>query len=75
MRDLLERMASKFSDALDLRAKIRDGERELGLPDADLPSEDGVMDYPKRYNAKFQEVLALQDKIRALIAEYRKVSV
>lgn len=73
MKNLLERVESKFSDALDLRGKIRAGEDELGLQALWLPSEDMVMDNPKKFNASFQKLLSLQDKIRELRTEYQKV--
>jgi len=57
---------SVMGDALDLRAKIRSGEDELSLEDLDLPSEDSIMDSPRKYGAKMKKALDIQDAIRKL---------
>jgi hypothetical protein len=68
---------ASYDKALTIRAQIRDKEHELQHLsfDADLPSEDSIMDYPSKYTTKLQKVLDKLTAIEKAIEEYNKISI
>jgi len=74
LRSLL-RQGADDDEGLDLRAKIRDRETAIGKIhlDAGLPSEDSIMDSPRKYNAKMKKALKTLDQIEKLTKEYNQM--
>lgn len=78
IRQAGSRQGAGYSDALKLRGQIRDMEDEIGKLaqrlEADLPSEDHIMDNPTKFNSKLNQVLKKLEKIKKAIEDYSKAS-
>jgi predicted nucleic acid-binding Zn-ribbon protein len=75
------RQAAGYSEALKLREQIRDMEPDVqnlmmrSRLEAYLPSEDHIMDNPRKFNAKLKSVLKKLEKVKKGIEEYSKLDI
>lgn len=68
------RNAASSDMGLKLRGQIRDMERKMGGVEAELPSEDSIMDDPTEYNAKMKAALKKLTKIKQDIEAYNNTT-